>query len=242
MIRFVALACVALTLGACTPVPQGDTFADPLETANRGVFELNKGVDTIALRPVSRVYGAVVPDPVKNGFSNFASNLDQPGIVVNDLLQGQGFDAGHNLLRFTMNTLFGFGGLLDPATEMGLEKRTTDFGATLHQWGAGEGAYVVLPFLGSSTVRDAIGSAVDVAANPTRVWLKDDLATGASVANAASLVGDRHRYSGVIDSVLYESADGYAQARLLYLQNRRFELNGDTNEDTVFDPFAEPEG
>lgn len=236
---FITAIGVVLLTGACAdpPVSSGSVY-DPLERQNRNVHNFNREVDRRVLRPVSQTYGGAV-GPGQTFVSNFASNLDQPGLVINDLLQGRIEDAAHNTLRFLMNGLFGLGGILDPATEMGLEKRDTDFGETLHVWGSGEGRYLELPFLGPSTERDTVGIVVDAVLNPVRYLGSDDFRITANTAGASSTVGDRFQFSDTVDSILYDSADSYAQARLLYLQNRRFELGEQSSEDEAFDPFED---
>lgn len=239
-IRTVVAVSTALTLSACgtAPAPQG--INDPRETANREVHELNRSIDEAILRPGANAYGGTVPNPLEQGISNFAGNLDVPGDVVNGVLQGRIGPAAENTLRFTVNSTVGLLGLFDVATALGIEGKETDFGETLHVWGAGEGAYVELPLLGPSTERDVIGRVVDVALNPMRLALPEPESTVASVAGIASRLGDRARYSDTIDSVLYESADSYAQARLLYLQNRRFELGQEVGDDSFVDPYEDP--
>lgn len=235
----------ALTLSACArePVPQG--INDPNEATNRHVHAFNRGVDKALLRPASSAYGKVVPRPVEQGITNFAGNLDAPGDVVNDLLQAKPGDAVHNTVRFLLNSTFGIGGLFDPATAMGIPGAPTDFGETLHVWGAKEGRYVEVPFLGPSTTRDFTGTLVDVALNPLRLVLDAPETYWMTGAKVASTLGDRSRYSSTFDSILYDSADSYAQARLLYLQNRRFELgqtsgSAEAMDDANFeDPYAQ---
>jgi len=243
--------CAALALAAlaaCGPAPVADGIRDPHETRNRAVHNFNKGVDRVALRPVSRVYGAL-PDPVERGVSNVAENLSAPGNVVNNLLQGRVGPAAQNTLRFATNTIFGIGGLFDTATALGLPAVETDFGETLHVWGVGEGNYVELPLLGPSTGRDAAGRVVDLATNPLLLALPASEGRVATGFRLASRIGDRSRYSDTLDSILYESADSYAQMRLLYLQNRRFELGrsegaatGAAAQDAFVDPYEDPYG
>lgn len=241
-----ALALIAvLGLSACArePAPQG--INDPNEATNRYVHSFNRGVDKALLRPAASAYGKVLPEPVERGVANFASNLDGPGDVINNLLQANPEDAMHNTVRFVINTTIGIGGLFDPATPMGLAGSPTDFGETLHVWGAKEGRYVEVPFLGPSTTRDFTGTLVDVAMNPLRLVFETPETYWMTGAKFASTLGDRSRYSDTVDSILYESADSYAQARLLYLQNRRFELgqadgSADANADANFeDPYAQ---
>jgi phospholipid-binding lipoprotein MlaA len=235
-----------LTAGCAAGPSANSTLAtngiqDPNEGFNRGVHGFNKGVDTVLLRPVSKVYGAILPAPIRNGVNNFADNLDTPGDVVNNLLQGRLDKAGQNTLRFAVNSTMGLGGVFNAASWLGLPEAKTDFGETLHIWGAGEGNYVELPVRGPSTARDAVGEVVDLFLNPLSYVIspsQNQISTG---ANALSIVGDRAKFSNTIDSVLYDSADSYAQARLLYLEKRRFEL-GQTggSDDAILDPYEDP--
>ena len=170
-----ALRC-GLFLGAlfalvsCGPAPAPQRINDPYEATNRRVHAVNRGLDRVLLRPASKAY-SLLPQPVEKGVANFAANLDGPGDVLNNLLQGRVAQAGQNTLRFATNTVFGIGGLFDVATALGVPAAETDFGATLHVWGVGEGSYVELPGLGPSTTRDAAGTAVDFLTNPVRQLL-----------------------------------------------------------------------
>lgn len=235
----------ALSLSACAREPVPAAINDPNETTNRRVHAFNRGVDKALLRPAASAYGSVVPEPIERGVANFASNLDGPGDVVNNVLQANPADALQNSVRFLVNTTVGIGGLFDPATAMGLTGAPTDFGETLHVWGAKEGRYVEVPFLGPSTTRDFAGTLVDVGLNPLRLVFEAPETYWMTGAKVASTLGDRSRYSETFDSILYDSADSYAQARLLYLQNRRFELGQtaggtDASDDANFeDPYAQ---
>ena len=232
---------IASLLAGCAagPATHGE-FNDPNESLNRSVHAFNTGLDRVVLRPASQVYGAVVPAPLRNGVNNFAENLEAPGDVVNNILQGRIDQAGNNTLRFAVNVTMGIGGLFDAASFLGLPQGDTDFGETLHVWGAGEGPYVEEPLRGPSTRRDSIGRIVDIFINPFSYVLKPAHAQVASGADALSLIGDRYKFAETIDSVLYDSADSYAQARLLYLQNRRFELGQEAGDDTFLDPYEDP--
>ncbi|MFN3844346.1 MAG: VacJ family lipoprotein [Paracoccaceae bacterium] len=231
-----------LVLAGCAQKPAPHGFNDPLEANNRQIHDFNRSVDTAILRPLSSSFGKGPPGPIMQGVINFAQNLDAPGAVVNNLLQGRPHFALENTLRFALNTTVGLAGLFDPAGAMGLHGKPTDFGETLHVWGAGEGNYVELPFLGPSTERDVVGKIVDVGLNPLRYVLPKPEKNIVPVAKLASSLGDRARYSETVDSVLYDSADSYAQARLLYLQNRRFQLGqttGDAGDDAFEDPYED---
>jgi len=244
-LRVFSVATAALVAGCAAP--SGDGINDPFEPANRAVHGLNKGLDRALVSPGADAYGAVVPEPVRQGVSNVADTLDLPGAIANDLLQANLDDAVTNFARLGVNLVFGLGGLFDVATEAGIPAAKTDFGETLHVWGVGEGPYVELPLFGPSTARDAVGTAVDLAFNPLGQVFEGDDAIAATAAKILSRLNDRHRYSGTVDSILYESADSYAQARLLYLQNRRFELGqtggaGADGDDGFIDPYEDPYG
>ncbi|MCH2076279.1 MAG: VacJ family lipoprotein [Rhodobacteraceae bacterium] len=223
MLRFSLLATLVFLMG-CAAAPDETGFYDPLEGLNRGVHGFNKGVDTLAFRPVSQVYGTVVPAPVRTGVDNFSDNLGLPGVIVNNALQGDLESAASNTGRFLVNSTFGLLGFLDPATELGTPERSTDFGETLHVWGVGEGAYVELPVLGPSTARDAAGFVVDVFLDPLDTVLESPESDYRLGARGAEIANTRYRFGDTVDGILYESADSYAQSRLIYLQNRRFEL------------------
>ncbi len=236
-----AAALTLAALGACTAPQPGAEFNDPYEETNRAVHNFNKGLDRVALRPAGQA-AAALPEGVTQPVQNFADNLSLPGMIINGVLQGDADGAITNFMRLVINTTLGIGGLADIAAEMGLEEESTDFGETLHVWGVPEGAYIELPGLGPSTERDAAGQIVDFALNPLSRLGTTDLARAGTASRAADLVIARGRLSDTIDSVLYESADSYAQSRLIYLQNRRFELgepggNGQIG-GTGIDPFA----
>ncbi|MBY6056025.1 VacJ family lipoprotein [Leisingera daeponensis] len=239
-LKFVpALILAAVAAGCATQDPvaraSGEVF-DPYERTNRTIHAFNRGVDRLAFRPASKGYVAIVPAPMVTSFSYFAENLSMPGQMVNALLQGDLKTAGNAFSRFVINSTVGFAGLADPASEFKVPAVNTDFGETLHKWGVGEGAYVELPLLGPSTSRDAVGVAVDFFTNPLG-YAEQNTADNITIyAEIVRRMGDRGNYSDTIDSILYESADSYAQSRLIYLQNRRFEL-GDGAEIKEIDPY-----
>ena len=237
-----ALPCtLALLAAACAPTEVTRGINDPFEAQNRRVHAVNKAVDRVAFRPASRVYGGVLPGFVRDGVSNFAENVAVPGYLVNDVLQGEIGDAGHNFFRFALNTTLGAGGVFDPATSFGLPERESDFGQTLYVWGVTEGPYLEVPLLGPRTTRDAVGTVVDVVANPLRYANLDEAERMVTAAEIADQLDERDRFGETIDQVLYESADSYAQARDIYLQNRRYEMGGDQTEDYI-DPYEDVYG
>ncbi|QIE40895.1 MlaA family lipoprotein [Meridianimarinicoccus aquatilis] len=239
--RSAGLALVtALALSGCTASsPPGSEFNDPYETANRDVHEFNKEFDRMVFRPVSRAYGTVVPGYLRQRLNNIQSHFSLPADTINAGLQGRGENTVHNFFRFLVNTTVGVFGIFDPATSMGLEDRSTDFGETLFVWGAGEGAYVEVPLFGPYTQRALVGEVVDVFLNPLSFIGLDAPASyipaGTYVAEA---VDYRYEFADTVDGVLYESGDSYAQLRLIYLDNRRFQL-GDTSNAAAIDPYEE---
>jgi phospholipid-binding lipoprotein MlaA len=229
-------------LAACGPAPAPQGINDPYETENRATHAFNVALDRNIIKPMSAGLGSG-GGPVSEGIGNFADNLGTPGDVVNNLLQVRVGQATHNTLRFAINSVIGLGGLFDPATAMGVTEKKTDFGETLHVWGVDEGAYVELPLLGPSTQRDALGSVVDLALDPMNYLLPRPESYVGTMAKLAAKLGDRGRYSATVDSILYDSADSYIQARLLYLQNRRYELGQTSGESASFeDPYEDPYG
>ncbi len=212
---------------------------DPYEATNRKVHAFNRGVDKVLLRPASNGYGSLVHEDIRLLVSNFADNLELPGDVVNNILQGDLKSAGNNGFRFVFNTVFGLGGIATPADAIGVPRRETDFGETFHVWGMKEGPYVELPLLGPSNARDAVGTLLDFGLNPVSRALQNPEKHIGTVSKVADRMGDRYQLRGTIDSILYESADSYAQARILYSQNRRFEL-GVSGQDAYLDPYDDP--
>jgi phospholipid-binding lipoprotein MlaA len=228
-----------LGLAACGPatLPPGDSIEDASEFQNRAVHRFNVSLDRALVGPAANAYGSVLPHPVRQGVSNFASNLNQPGYVLNDLLQLRIGDAAQNTLRFAINSTIGIGGLLDPATAIGLPAAETGFGETMHVYGLGEGDYHVLPVFGPSTTRDSVGLIVDFATNPLRHVVEAPQTHYVTGARVLARFGDRHDFAGTIEDVLYRSEDSYTALRSLYLQNRRFELRGSASD--VLDPYSE---
>ncbi|WP_428514478.1 MlaA family lipoprotein [Roseovarius sp.] len=224
------LLVVGLAVSGCTPTPAGhppgEVF-DPYEDENRQTHAFNRALDRNLVRPAGKGAAGILPDDVENMIGRFAFHLSIPGAVVNNILQGNMKGATEDTYRFVVNTTIGLGGLFDTATELNMPEATdADFGQTLHVWGVREGAYLELPLLGPSTERAAAGKVVDLFTNPLSYMLDEPANYGIPAASAVSGLSDRGRYADTIDSILYESADSYAQARSLYSQNRRFKLGG----------------
>ena len=209
-----AVSVAALALSGCAAT--GTNPQDPYESFNRKVQSFNDGVDDAVLKPVAKAYETVTPQPVRTGVGNFFGNVGDLWSMVNHVLQGNGEQAYNHMVRFTTNTVLGLGGLLDIATEMGLDRKKQNFGQTLGAWGVQPGPYLVLPLFGPSTVRDTLAMPVD--------WQGNPLADLRPVAHRNSLLGlrvvnDRARLlkaGNVVDAV---ALDRYALMRDFYLQS-----------------------
>jgi phospholipid-binding lipoprotein MlaA len=211
----VMAAAVVGLLGGCAT---SASTKDPAEGFNRAVFAFNEGLDNVLIKPVAKGYDAAMPLPARTGVGNFFGNVADVFIGVNNLLQGKPGEAVSDGGRFLVNSTVGILGFFDIASEMGMEKHNEDFGQTFGRWGAGPGAYVMLPFFGPRDVRDSGGLVLDLAADP--VGYVSDI----PVRN--SLVGVRviHERAALLpaDKVIEEAAlDKYSYIRDAYLQRRQ---------------------
>ena len=214
------LALGALLLAAgCATVPTGSTTVnpvDPWEAWNRKVFAFNDAIDEAVLKPVAKVYRDVVPQLVRTGVSNFFGNVGDVWSTANHFLQGKigtGVEMG---MRVLSNTFFGLGGLLDPATEMQLLRRSEDFGQTLGVWGLPAGPYIVLPLLGPSSLRDAAGVPLDRYAGSLSQYVD----ANAYVTATLQLVNVRAELLATTQLLSDVSLDRYSFVRDGYLARR----------------------
>ena len=202
---------------------------DPIEPVNRFIFGFNEFFYAILLRPISKLYN-VLPQFVREAVSNVLDNVSSPVVLANDVLQGEGKRALQTTGRFLINSTAGLAGLFDVAEKMGIPEHDEDFGQTLGVWGVGEGFYLVLPLLGPSSPRDAVGKlVVDPFFDPLGLWLnntdRNEIAWG--------LVGARaiDEYAGLVDEleqIKKTSIDYYAAIRSMYRQKRESEIkNGE---------------
>ena len=236
--RIILVLAFGVTLSACSAPDPGAEVNDPFEAQNRKIHEMNIAVDRAVVRKAASTYGRVVPDGPKKLINNFSFNFSEPRNAVNSLLQGRIDHALDSSIRFVINTTVGVGGLMDIASEIGIEGQSTDFGQTLYTWGVEEGAYMELPLVGPSTARHTTGRVADLFLNPLSYILP---APESYIGTASSLMwalDTRDEYSVTVDDIFDNSADSYAQARILYLQNRRHAL-GDVAIEEEFDPFKE---
>ena len=167
------VAALALSSGCASNPPTGPVI-DPFENANRRIYAFNTALDDAVLKPVARGYRFVLPDPLEDGIGNFFSNLAEPGIVVNDLLQGKFVQAASDTGRFLVNSTVGLLGFIDVGSRIGLEKHRESLGQTLGVWGVGEGPFLMVPLLGPNNARSATGFAVEAATTSLPPSLPDE--------------------------------------------------------------------
>jgi phospholipid-binding lipoprotein MlaA len=234
--RVAAIVALCLIAGCSKPQP-GAEFNDPNEAKNRAVHGLNVTLDQAVFGGGDVPEKRYLPPPLAKGFSNAAYNLSMPSAALNNLLQFNLKGTATDSLRFVLNTTVGLGGFFDPANAIGLYADDADFGETLHVWGAPEGAFIVLPLFGPTTERDLAGGIVDLFIDPfTQVFKGSDL-VAVEVLRIAGKVGDRQEYSDLIEAILYESADSYAQMRLAYLQYRHNKLGIEEDVSDAYEEF-----
>jgi phospholipid-binding lipoprotein MlaA len=238
--RMVAGFFLASSLAGCAVSPDPESLSfDPFGTQNRAVHDANLTVDRGLYRPVSMAYGEGVPEPMRRGVTNLKRNWENPRYMIQYTLQGRPVLLSQSFLRFGVNTLFGFGGLLDIAGEMGIEYRDTGVDETFHRWGVPEGGYLVLPFGGPGTQRDWTGWALDWATDPVQ-WVVAPAAGYALLGVATlDLANDRYELDASIDELFYNSEDSYTAVRISYLQNMRARLRGGTGLDLLEDVYED---
>jgi phospholipid-binding lipoprotein MlaA len=221
--RSVAASLIALGVVACAEVPTDpaaraafEETNDPLEPTNRAIFEFNRQLDRYAIKPVAEVYHDVVPEPGRRALRNFLDNLKQPIVFANDVAQADFDRAFVTLARFMLNSTVGGLGLFDVATDQGYPRQQGDF------WGLPDGPYLVLPLLGPSNPRDAVGYGVDAFADPFSQWA-DSTAFDLSRLGAHG-IDQREQVLDSLDSIERTSLDFYATIRSLWRQKRLEEL------------------
>jgi phospholipid-binding lipoprotein MlaA len=208
---------LAVMLAAGCATTNGDP-RDPLEPMNRAVYNFNEAFDQALAKPVATAYRDVVPEPVRGWVRNFFGNIADIFIGFNNILQGKPDEGLQDWVRFVFNTVFGVFGINDVASDFGIEKHDEDFGQTFGRWGVGEGAYLVLPILGPSTLRDGVGTGLDLYTDPVGEVHPNRIRNSAIVVRA---VGKR---ADLLDAgrILEEAAlDKYVFLRDAYLQRRR---------------------
>jgi phospholipid-binding lipoprotein MlaA len=222
-LRACALLAVAAAVSGCATTGQ----KDPYEKFNRSMFEFNDAIDRNALKPAATVYKRVLPSFVQTGVNNFFGNLADVWSSANNLMQGKGEAGMSDFTRVAMNTTFGFGGLLDIASEAGLKKHGEDFGQTLGYWGVPSGPYLMLPLLGPSTVRDTAALPVDIYADPWGYGVSSNVQVAGTIVR---VVDQRAVYLDASNLMEEAALDRYEFIRDGYLQQRQNKVfDGETS-------------
>lgn len=231
----------AMLLAGCAQIPEGagENPADPWEKMNRQTTAFNDVVDQYFMEPVARGYRKVTPEPVREGISNVFSNLGEPRNFVNNALQGKGRSALASLYRLIINTVFGLGGIFDVAGSVaGVAEESTGFGTTLGVWGVPQGPYLVLPFVGPSSVRDAPGFVVDQVAYPLNYYCEEGWVYW--TVSGVHAVSVRSELLPLTDT-LKNSVDPYVMTREAYFGNRRKALGIEDENPFAVDEFEDEE-
>ncbi len=238
-VSVVLLAMFVLVNCASTPEDDPEAIAeygkinDPAEPTNRWIFSFNQGLDKAIVKPVTGLYRAIFPDFIRQSIHNFLTNLKTPIILANDILQGEPERASDTVARFFINSTVGVAGFRDQAADWGFERHTEDFGQTMAVWGVGEGPYIMLPILGPSTPRDAIGTVVDWFLDPINWWVAADtdrawIGYTRTVING---IGTRDQLWDVLENLEKSSIDFYAAVRSLYRQRRNDDISNGAGSD-----------
>lgn len=202
------------------------SIPDPWEPMNRVVFTFNDVLNRTLLDPITFVYKELTPNIMQTGVRNAVSNLWTPLYAINNLLQGKVEEAGINIASFILNTLFGFFGIYDVASDVGLENNKEDFGQTLGVWGMHSGPYLVLPIIGPSSFRDTVGLGVDFFTEPTAMVIKNNWHGDYNYTrDGAALLSAKADTFQTIEDLRETSVDWYATMRSLYAQSRYSQIH-----------------
>lgn len=226
IVRYLLLLLMMLAMPLSQARAGDDDFVDPFEqqdqakSFNKAMFDFNIGADHYVIKPVAETYHHL-PDWSRAAVGNVLTNLSEPSNFVNGVLQLNPKVAFTSLWRFVLNTTFGMGGLIDFAGSNGnLKEQDTDFGETMASYGIGSGSYLVLPLAGPSTVRDALGTAVDWFLDPVGWYLT----TPESLAQTgAEAIATRDDEAAMVDHFYYQTIDPYSATRAAYLQHQAFQ-------------------
>lgn len=211
-------ATAVFLLGGCAT---SGNVRDPIEGFNRVMFAFNDGIDKVIIKPVAQGYEAALPPPLRTGVSNFFGNIDDIFIAANNLLQGKVPEALSDVGRVLINSTVGILGVIDVASDAGLEKHDEDFGQTFGRWGVGDGAYLVLPLFGPHTLRDTFGLILDVKTDPVAQL---NTVSSRNTLTATRGISERARLLST-DKIVEEAAlDRYSYIRDAYLQRRRSKI------------------
>jgi phospholipid-binding lipoprotein MlaA len=216
------LLALLIALGGCATTGEARNPRDPWEPFNRHAYNFNEGLDRILLKPVATLYRDKVPPLMRTGVSNFFGNLADGWSAVNSLLQGRLPEFEENLARFHINSMFGVFGIFDVASDLNIERHREDFGQTLGRWGVPAGPYLMIPFLGPSTLRDAAALPIDRRYDLVHRFWPESSREAVYAVRAVDKRANLLRVGNVLEEA---ALDKYSFTRDAYLQRRRAEIN-----------------
>jgi phospholipid-binding lipoprotein MlaA len=224
---FAVLVLLSLGLPGCvTNNPEALAEHDPFEPTNRFFFDATQKLDRAILKPIAKGYVAVVPAPAREGLHNVLTDINQPVVMGNEILQGSPGRAASTLGRFVVNSTVGVGGAIDVATKLGIPSDDQDGGVTLGKWGMSEGPYFFAPFVGPAPPRDLLGRGMDVALQPL-TWIKFPGSKTLTYSRLGlGILDERAQTLDQLDQIERTSIDFYATTRSLYRQSRAAQING----------------
>jgi phospholipid-binding lipoprotein MlaA len=236
--RLLAATLVLLALAGCASSDATKDSGDPYENVNRKVYSFNDTLDKKFVEPVAKKYAQYTPDPVRNGITNFFDNSGYLDTIANDLLQGKFGQTAHDSGRFLVNSTIGIGGLFDPATTMGLKRNNEDLGQTFGKWGANEGAYLMLPLLGPSSVRDAPSPVMSMLLNPL-TYIASVVTIPAGVVSAVNTRANLLDASRIRDQA---ALDPYTFVREAWRQQREYDIYDGNPPGDGYEDYIEDQG
>jgi phospholipid-binding lipoprotein MlaA len=217
------------------PAPR-EARHDPFESANRGLFAVGNVLDRTFVRPIIVGYRRIAPRPVRRAIHNLVQNLDEPVVLLNDVLQGHPKAAGKTAVRFVVNSTVGVGGIFDAAATAGLPHHDNGFASTLGRYDVGPGPYIYIPLLGPTSLRDVVGDGVDWFTDPLS-WVRFSNARRYDLGRTGlSLLDEREEAEAKLRELERTAVDPYATLRSVYLQSRQAEVKG---EDAPLEPLPE---
>lgn len=234
-ITFAVMLMATILSTGCASVTEDGEVNDPIESTNRSIHQFNEEFDRIILKPLAEGYQKL-PSPVQTGTHNFFSNLDDVVVVVNDILQLKVEQGTSDIIRLSVNTVFGLFGLIDMGTPMGLPKHHESFADTLGYWGVGSGPYIVLPILGPSSVRDAPSLLVDFMVHPLSQVSPTSARLGLASADAVDTRSEIMKSTDIRDDM---ALDPYIFTRESYYQWRQNRVYDGEPPKVIIEDFEE---
>ena len=237
--RILLIGFMSIILSGCATYSSNSLSdpSDPWQAANKPIFAMNDAIDSILFKPLAKGYNAVTPKPIQAGVTNFFSNLNEIDNAINNLFQGKPKQFATSIGRLTVNSTIGIAGIFDVASYMGLTHSPEDFGQTMGAFGAGAGPYIILPLLGSSSVRDIPGRVLSIYLNPL-AWLDD--VSFRNIMVGVNAVDTRSNLLAKEDIASEISKDKYSLYRDAYLEEREFQISdGNINDSDLTSDIAD---